>query len=323
MKKKITKRVHKAPDLKGQVFPKSLRRAEPGLVFLDSGAFTLWTKQGMGKGNYHKKKWFRHYVDSYAKFVLANLHCFDYYATVDVIRNPEATYEVQKILENDYGLKPVPVYHFGSDKKWIHKYIDEGYDFIGIGGRGKTRTSQYIKGMDPIFKIICPKSNDFLPIVRTHGFAVTTHRLLLRYPWWSVDSTSWVIQPGFGSICIPKKGTDGEFDFLKSPNIVYFSDESPQQEKSGGRHYKTFTPIRKKDVQDWLKKIDVPLGEKKGWWGVISARSARVVANLRYFEELTKHLPDYPWRFNPADYQDQSKDNISKAERTFARFPKV
>lgn len=155
-------------------------------LFLDSGAHSLYTKELIKKQHsesysFYESDDFIKYVDEYAAFIKKYKRYIDVYVNVDVIFNPEKSYDIQRYLEDKHDLKPLPVVHFGSDLKWVEFYIDRGYDYIGLGGLGQEVTrNQYINWADRVFELICdtPKR---LPKVKTHGFAMTSLKLMLRY----------------------------------------------------------------------------------------------------------------------------------------------
>ena len=248
---------------------------------------------------------------------------------VDAIFNPELTWDVQQYMENEHGLNPVPVIHHGTDMKWIKHYVKRGHDLIGLGGLGQeVKADQYFRWADVVYEYLCPSKNNHLPIVRTHGFAMTAYNLLIRYPWWSVDSASWVKAGGFGSIYMPTM-TNGKFDFVEAPTALSISATPPNPEKEDnqkllalendralikkrrlsnnaiqkGASYHNLPPKARDHVHKWLDEIEVPLGsvDENGdlvEWGVISHHAARKIANLKFFDRMCKFLPDWPWPYH-------------------------
>jgi len=276
----------------------------PGMFFFDSGAFGLFArKEGKTKENrfdYFKTKAFKKYVDKYAQFILEHESGIDYYANVDVLDNPELSWKVLKYLENKYGLNPVPVIHPMTDIKWVQKHVEAGYEFIGIGGGGRGRSkADYKIWADGVFTYLCPKSNDYLPIVRVHGFAMTSFDLMLRYPFWSVDSTSWVQSAAWGGIYVPHK-RKGKFVFTEAPYVLMVSSDSPTAKNGDASHYLKCSKMEQAIMLEWLKEMNVPLGDD-GTWGVVSEHNARKVINLRFFERMMNEIP--PW---PQPYQSQT-----------------
>jgi hypothetical protein len=280
-----------------------------GKLFLDSGAHSLYNKHiakvGQHGYGFYKTQEFYDYLDAYAAFVKEHADTIDYYVSVDTIFNPEISWKTQLYLEKKHGLKPVPVVHYGEDVKWIRKYMDHaketGLDLIGIGGVGqKVRKERYYAWADAVFNMVCDQPGR-LPLVRTHGFAMTSWDLLFRYPWWSVDSASWVKSSAFGSIYVPHM-RGGKFVFTEAPYAISVSSGSPSASDQG-QHLDTLAPRERSIVLQWLQEIGVPLGSPnyKGddpdRRGVRNHYQPRVRANLLFFEYMVDALPKYPWAF--------------------------
>lgn len=245
------------------------------------------------------------YVDDYANYVKANLAYIDYYVNVDVIFNPKKSWEVLKYLENQHGLQPLPVIHSGTPLKWLERHLEADYEYIGIGGlgQGTNRREAYQRWADGMFNVIC-STPDRLPCVRTHGFAMTTHETLFRYPWWSVDSSTWAKNAGFGMVLVPRK-RNGIFDFTEIPYLVTCSVESPMIQSGGRKHLFSLPEgnLARQATLEWLESIEIPIGtvdkeKKMVEWGVISHHSARKIANLKFFLQLQNTIPEYPWPFH-------------------------
>lgn len=237
-------------------------------------------------------------MDDYAAFIKKYQLGIDLYANVDVIPNPELTWRNQKYLEDKHNLSPVPVVHYTTDLKWLRKYLDQGYPLIALGGLvGSTDKPECREWLDRAFDIVCD-TPDRMPLCKIHGFGVTTYALLLRYNWWSVDSTTWTMVGAFGSILVPHKRR-GEFTFDVEPYVMGVSDESDKKETLG-RHFQSLTKGEQRIMLDWLELIGVPLGsrDKKGEVtevGVATCTYARRVANLHFFDRMCKALPAWPW----------------------------
>ncbi len=287
------------------MLPPKPNKTQDALLFMDSGAHTLWNMHcyhvsRSKRYDYFKTPDFWEYVDAYAKFVNDNLDAIDWYVSVDAIHNPEITWEVQKYLEEKHGLDPVPVVHMGTPLKWMEKYLAEGYTFIGIGGVAREGDREnYRRWADTIFNLLCPAPSR-LPIVKTHGFAMTSFNEMTRYPFWSVDSVSWAKAAAYGSVYVPCK-RNRAFSFDQPPHVVCFSHRSPSA-KVKGRNYSTFSADERKIIREWLEVIEIPLGKmgEEGEVideGVINHYGSRGVANMRYFDALCKSLPEWPWPF--------------------------
>lgn len=159
--------------------------------FLDSGAYTLWTRaeewakeKGKKETDFYETQEHWSYLDAYANFIKENQVAIDLYANVDAIGFPEITWRNQQYLEEKYGLRPVPVVHYRTDLKWLEHYLKRGYDLIGLGGLVGSTAEDHCRGwIDSCFELVCD-TPDRLPKVKIHGFGVTTYELLIRYPWY-------------------------------------------------------------------------------------------------------------------------------------------
>ncbi len=272
--------------------------------FLDSGAFTLRTTS-VKWGQENSRPWrdfyetdeFWKYMDDYAAFIKEHQVAIDLYANVDVIPDPELTYRNQKYLEKKHHLSPVPVVHYPTDVRWLERYIDEGYELIGLGGlvRKDVKLSKSL-WLDRCFRLICDNTKH-LPIVKIHGFGVTNYPMLIRYPWWSVDSVTWAKVGGFGGILVPHK-RKGQFTFDEIPYKISMSRES-----KGRDHYWSMSPQEQEIIREWLEFIGVPLGKivegEVVEEGVVTRHTERRLACLLFFEKLREWLPKWPWPYNP------------------------
>lgn len=280
-------------------------------LFLDSGAFSAWTRGAKID------------IQEYIAFIKKYQDSISLYANLDVIGNPEASWENQKIMESA-GLKPLPCYHYGEDKKWLIKYLDH-YDYIALGGMVRTTSSKkLVLWLDEAFsKFICDK--DGLPKVKTHGFGLTSFNLMLRYPWYSVDSTSWVVTGRLGSVFVPRF-RKGSWIYDKPSWKICVSSRSPNKSEAG-KHIDSFSPIQKDIIFSYFdskgyklgksefhtEKVDYELKQGEKWFGKAlgGLREVEVILepglcndfrfrdelNVIYFVDLEKTIPPYPRRF--------------------------
>lgn len=245
-------------------------------IFLDSGAFSAWSK-GVEIN-----------IDEYIQFIKDNEEFIEVYANLDVIGDAEATYKNQKYMESK-GLKPLPCYHIGEPIEYLFRYLQEGYDYIALGGMvSKTTQSQLVHWLDTLFSKHLTDAKGY-PTVKIHGFGITSLKLLLRYPWYSVDSTSWVKTGRFGAVFIPVRNkTGGGYDYSKVPHKVMISDKSPKQTEDW-QHYSTVPKM----VRDFF---DAYL-TSKGYTPEELAEDykKRDEINIMYFLDLEKYLGDRPF----------------------------
>ncbi len=162
----------------------------PPLIFADSGAFSSLTQGAVIT------------VDEYAGWVKKWHKYFAYYANLDVIGNPDATYQNQIMLE-EMGLKPLPVFHVGEDFKWLDMYLEK-YNYICLGGMVPYMRQQ--KQIMP-WLIKCFKRARGRAVF--HGFGATAWTVIAALPWYSVDSSSWGQGFRYGTVPIFNSRTGG------------------------------------------------------------------------------------------------------------------
>lgn len=149
--------------------------------FLDSGAFSA---MNIGVEINIKK-----YID----FILENDP--ENYAGLDVIGNGTKTLYNTKIMINE-GLKPIHTFHKGEEVEWLYKSLELDLNYIAIGGMvGEIKKKKELTGwLDKVWKIIIERR----PEIKVHGFGCTSYDLMAKYPWYSVDSTTWNVARKFG-----------------------------------------------------------------------------------------------------------------------------
>jgi hypothetical protein len=275
--------------------------------FLDSGSFSLtgiakkYHQEHKGKDRfewYYTKEHFD-YIDAYCNFILNYREAIDLFANVDVISNPELTHRNQQYIEGSWSLTPIPVVHFKTDLSWIERYIGEGYGLIGLGGLVKAHKEDKRNWLDRVFDLVCD-TKDSIPKVHLHGFGITGFTDLLRYPWHSVDSSSWAQSAAFGFIYVPHK-RKGKFIFNEQPYTICCSEQSGSIHLRG-KHILTLPKAEQKIVQEWLEFCGIPLSTTGGVAcdearGVLHHHNERRGVNLKFFEMLRASVPTYPWKW--------------------------
>lgn len=200
-------------------------------IFLDSGAYTMFT-QGVEVD-----------LGRYADFNKENQDIIHIASSLDVIGRgqEQASYDNFKKLRG-FGANVQPVHHARDDDKWLQKYIDEGHEYIFLGGM-VAESSNYLRDwLDHVWERYLT-NKDGTPKVKVHGFGLTTLALMLRYPWFSVDSTRWVLLSRYGGILM---------DFPQQTKMIDFSTQSMKRFNDNGWHYSTLKPIEKQAVDEHL-----------------------------------------------------------------------
>lgn len=287
-------------------------------IFLDSGAPYLFHqyarahKPGRMMGAHLKDRkddkydWlddpkYLDYRDHYVEFIKKHEHETTVYTNLDIVNNPEATLENQVWFEA-HGLNPLPVWHFGTDEKWLKHYMDAGYDYIGIGGMVPNPYSVLRPALDHIFrKYICDEHG--IPKVKIHGFAATSIPLMVRYPWYSVDSSTWIKTAAFGQIIVPRCIND-KYDYTITPHKIEVSIKSPKRAKGG--HYDLAPRPVQKYIREYVESNGFEMGESHlddngneviDKTGVRNCYKQRCNLNMRFYIGLQNAMPAWPWPF--------------------------
>lgn len=212
-------------------------------IFVDSGAHTLYNLYVLGHGKRKGRtgrelakplvRWsqgdftyydlskgsdFRRYCDRYASFMRAMKGRDLLLANVDVISNPDLTWEVQRFFEEEHGVQPVPIIHYGTEMRYVDRYLKAGkYDLLGLGGLGQgVSRHEYFSWADELFCHICPESNGYLPLIKTHGFAMTSWELMCRYPWYCMTDDHEVLT---------RRGWKGRDGVLTGEDVLVYNED--------------------------------------------------------------------------------------------------
>jgi hypothetical protein len=289
-------------------------------LFLDSGAFSAWT-MGVPIN-----------IQSYIAFIKKHKDLIKVYANLDVIglggkqpneKTAEKTWENQLTMEES-NLHPLPCFHFGEPMEYLDRYV-KYYDYIALGVAGN-KGSKLIPWMNDCFSNhICDK--DGMPKVKVHGFAVTSLKLMLRYPWYSVDSTSWVIISRMGAIMMPRF-RKGEWIYDEQSWKVIVSNRNPSMADKD-KHIDTMVRAQRKAALDYIEHKGFVLGrsifrkvstshelQKNERWaepkpktskerllevviepGLSNDYKQRDQMNIIYYTDLEKSMPEWPWAF--------------------------
>ena len=228
-------------------------------LFLDSGAHSLYMKLMLQNNTFNERE-YDEYFDNYIQFIKNNEQFIDTYVNLDVINDPVRSMKNYKRMIKE-NLNPIGVVHPGEEYKWIDQYIEMGCEYIGLGGLGQFFTKQkYYQWADEAWaKHIC--KSDGMPKVKVHGFAMTSLDLMLRYPWYSVDSTSWVQTGRFGNVYVPKYRR-GQYVYNENSLKVTVSTQSPSQ-KDDGQHFTTFSPMEQRQILDYFDSKGFIMGKSE------------------------------------------------------------
>jgi hypothetical protein len=243
-------------------------------IFLDSGAFSAFTK-GVTIN-----------IDEYIAFIYEWMDELEIYASLDVIGNPEETFRNQKYME-EKGLKPLPTFHYGSDIKYLLRYLQDGYEFIALGGMVPVSSADLIRWLDYLFTDYLTDEEGW-PLVAIHGFGMTSIKLILRYPWYSVDSTSWVLTSRFGSVLVPNI-IDGERSYNHPPLKVEVSSQSRKID-ADYQHFTSFPKHAQRQILEYFEQKGVTYEE------LSEEYKKRDILNITFFSDFEKNHVDEPFK---------------------------
>lgn len=250
--------------VEGENYVRDMRK-DGAKVFLDSGAFSAYTK-GVNVN-----------LDAYCRYIHDNADIIDVASVLDGIGDPLKTFQNQDAMEK-LGTKPLPCFHYGEDECYLEYYI-ERYPYITIGGMVPISKPQLKLWLDRIWsQYLCDASGHAK--IKVHGFGMTNMELMRRYPWYSVDSSSWVQIGSMGNILIPGLGT------------ISVSDNSPAL-KEEGRHAENLTPLQRAGLVQQI--------ERRGfeYKRIQEEYVSRWVFNMSTFREMNVDLEDKELTFAP------------------------
>lgn len=193
-------------------------------VFLDSGAFSSFT-QGVQVD-----------LPAYCSWIRENEDFIDVASVLDAIGDARGTFKNQASMEK-LGTSPLPCFHYG-EPEWLLDWYVEHYPYITIGGMVPISTPQLKIWLDRLWHRHLTHA-DGTPKVKVHGFGLTSLPLMMRYPWFSVDSSTWVQWAANGMILMPGVGI-GQIDVSAKSS----------RRKHEGQHLDTLAPLQRARVEE-------------------------------------------------------------------------
>lgn len=127
--------------------------------------------------------------DEFAAWVVQWRSSLAWAASLDVIGDADASYRNWAYLRRTYGIEFLPTIHYGDTGRSMRRYVEQGVDFIGLGGMVayKSEPRRLLRWALAMFRY----ARDNHPDVRFHGWGVAQPLLIQNLPWYSVDSGGW------------------------------------------------------------------------------------------------------------------------------------
>lgn len=225
-------------------------------LMLDSGAFTAWTK-----GEEINLK-------EYIQYIKTNSELIDTYFNLDVIpgkpNQPRTEKIVEEAAEASYknlkrmvkaGLNPIPVFHQGEKFKWLERMVEDGHDYISLGGLGGQSEPESRMWLDKAWTRLTDTKGRPIRVngkkLKVHGLGVSSFNLLKRYPWYTADATSWALTAAYGNIYVPVYAA-GQPVYAETP--VKISISKVERGNPPADHYLRMGPLQQGRVKDFLEK---------------------------------------------------------------------
>ena len=243
-------------------------------IMLDSGAYNAW-RAG-------KEVDFREYM-RYLKYLIEKYPSADLeYVNLDIIGDGKASYKNWRIMR-DEGLNPIPVWHLTTSRKWLSEYL-KLTDRLALSWFGAMPFKRRILSLDFLWGNYLTDENG-MPTRRVHGMGVADFKILLRYPWYTVDSSSWLLTAAMGDVFVPEQ-VDGEWRFDRRPTRVTVS--GPVMRWGHGNRVGLRLSSRDDDlVRSYFEYINAPLDGDEGMRNYWAPRRR---ANMRFYWEFVRRL---------------------------------
>jgi len=198
-------------------------------LMVDSGAH-VWNKKTINKVGMKRTTplpdIYEH-ADGYIEYIDKNKdkpHVFVELDCYAVLPKDYIDEMYKKVSDIDGNFEFMRVYHpaiDGGSLDEFKKWVDEGQTYIGIGNDSRPYLNE-------IFNIARDK-------VKIHGFAMIDSRLLLKYPFYSVDSTKALVTIIYGGVCtgmLSVKTQKDKFKLVLQKDIRVIDDNTERLERA-------------------------------------------------------------------------------------------
>lgn len=146
---------------------------------LDSGAFTYMSGNGAAVD-------FDKYLEDYADFINKNDISLFFELDIDSVVGLKKVEQLRRRLESLTGKRSIPVWHRSRGKQYWLDMVKE-YQYVAVGG---IVSKEITRKEFPVFKWFLSEASK--QSCRVHGLGFTSLDGLKQYPFYSVDSTSWL-----------------------------------------------------------------------------------------------------------------------------------
>ena len=236
-------------------------------LIIDSGAFSAWK---LGKPID---------VDEYCDFLLANLEWIPIYVALDVI-NPNDPEEAAAASHKNFlhmrkrGLNPLPVWHVKENVSWLHRMLDAGCDYIGISASSLVSRNAvdtwYASAWDNLV------NSDGLPIIKAHAFGEGRYSSLLKFPFYSADTTSWIYSA--------QRAADIRLDDKRKVNV-----KKTLLSMSNNRHIDDLPAFDSEEFTDILRRAGVSIDSLRNA-DIKTSYTLTTFLTMMYYLDIQKRI---------------------------------
>lgn len=231
-------------------------------VFIDCGAYTAFTR-GVTIN-----------IDDYISYINEIIEYIDIFASLDIINGSGIKDSDEKTYQNYLYLKSrvldkhklLPTYHQGDRIEYLYRYLeDKDIDYIALGGLvGSTKES-----LDSFFQRCYKVIQEVRPKIKVHAFGMTSRPMLESYPFYSADSTAWIMTCANGGIMSPW-------------GIINISNNQSHLQKN----YSNLSDSARKQIDDYVEGLGHSIKDCQEDYKV------RSVVNIKYLKSFAdQHTP--------------------------------
>jgi hypothetical protein len=219
-------------------------------LIVDSGAFTMWTKG--------KEVNLDEYIE-FCKKIKAIAKCKISFVNLDVIPgsfgHKPSKEDIEKGAEKGWanyekmtkaGLKVIHIFHQHEDFKWLDR-LKESSDYIGISPANDLSIQLRLNWLDKVYAHI---KNE----VKTHCFGLTSPRAALRYPFYSCDSSTWLMGSRFATFYKFKDGKMLSYNKKHKNLAEKFNAHTFDREAFGSQNIKALLELQEYGTKLWAKR---------------------------------------------------------------------
>lgn len=167
---------------------------------LDSGAFTFINKKMKNKRQNGEVNW-DEYIDSYCNFIVEKDIKNFFEMDVDFLVGYDKVREFRRKITKKTGKLPIPVWHVSRGRKDFCDMCDE-FPYVAVGGIVLQETSQPVT-LD-MMKWLIDEAHSRGAII--HGLGFTNTNLFPEIHFDSVDSSSFIQNSCYGTMCYIQNG---------------------------------------------------------------------------------------------------------------------